>query len=276
MFEDISNNTPFIANLRPAGKYQMQDLYHAGGIPAVLKELEPHLNTEEMTVTLKTLAENIKDATVEEVYRDIIKPLNDPLHKDGGIAVLKGNLAPDGSIIKPKAIINQKLSKHKGQAVVFTSTEDMEKKISDPDLEVNEDSVLVLQNTGPVGGPGMPEAGMIPIPDKLLKQGVRDMVRISDCRMSGTAFGTVVLHAAPEAAVGGNIGLIKDGDWIELDVENRVLHLNVSDEELEKRRADWQPPETEERGYTWMYQKHVLQADQGCDFDFMLPKNKHS
>jgi|SRR5690625_2117695 len=276
MFEDISNNTPFIANLRPAGKYQMQDLYHAGGIPAVLKEMESHLNTGEMTVTLKTLAENIKDATVEEVYRDIIRPLNDPLHKDGGIAVLKGNLAPDGSIIKPKAIINQELSKHRGQAVVFTSTEDMEKKVSDPDLEVNEDSVLVLQNTGPVGGPGMPEAGMIPIPDKLLKQGVRDMVRISDCRMSGTAFGTVVLHAAPEAAVGGNIGLIKDGDWIELDVENRVLNLDVSDEELEKRRADWEPPETEERGYTWMYQKHVLQADQGCDFDFMLPKNKHS
>jgi len=275
MFDDISKNTPFIANLRPAGKYQMQDLYHAGGIPAVLKEMESLLNTEEMTVTLKTVAENIKDAEVDDVYRDIIKPLNDPLHKDGGIAVLKGNLAPDGSIIKPKAIINKKLSRHKGQAIVFTSTEDMEKKINDPNLEVNEDNVLVLQNTGPVGGPGMPEAGMIPIPDKLLKQGVRDMVRISDCRMSGTAFGTVVLHAAPEAAVGGNIGLIKDGDWIELDVENRILNLDVSDEELKKRRADWQPPEMEERGYTWMYQKHVLQADQGCDFDFMIPK-KHS
>src|SRR5699024_3128923 len=159
MFDDISKNTPFIANLRPAGKYQMQDLYHAGGIPAVLKEMESLLNTEEMTVTLKTVAENIKDAEVDDVYRDIIKPLNETLHKDGGIAVLKGNLAPDGSIIKPKAIINKKLSRHKGPAIVFTSTEDMEKKINDPNLEVNEDNVLVLQNTGPVGGPGMPEAG---------------------------------------------------------------------------------------------------------------------
>jgi len=272
-FEEISRNTPFIANLRPAGKYQMQDLYHAGGIPAVLKEMEAILNTEEITVSSKTLSENIKGVEeVEEVYRDIIKPIDQPLHKDGGIAVLKGNLAPSGSIIKPKAIINTKLSKHKGQAIVFTSTEDMEKKLNDPNLKVEESNVLVLQNTGPVGGPGMPEAGMIPIPDKLLKKGVRDMVRISDCRMSGTAFGTVVLHAAPEAAIGGNIGLVQDGDWIDLDVENRELNLKVSDEELKKRRRNWKPPKKESRGYTWMYQNYVMQADQGCDFDFMLPE----
>jgi len=269
-FEEISKNTPFIANLRPAGKYQMQDLYHAGGISAVLKELEPILNSEEITASLKTVSQNIKDVEVDEVYRDIIKPLSRPLHKNGGIAVLKGNLAPSGSIIKPKAIINKKLSKHKGQAIVFNSTEDMEKKLNNPNLNVDENNVLVLQNTGPVGGPGMPEAGMIPIPDKLLKQGVRDMVRISDCRMSGTAFGTVVLHAAPEAAVGGNIGLIQDGDWIELDIENRELNLKVSDEELENRRQAWKPPKKESRGYTWMYQNYVMQADQGCDFSFML------
>lgn len=273
VFENLSQKTPFIANLRPAGKYQMQDLYHAGGIPAVLKELEGLLHTKEITVSGKTLGENIANIEVDDVYRDIIKTVDAPLHEDGGIAVLKGNLAPNGSIIKPKAIINQQLSKHRGRAVVFTSTEDMEEKLKDPHLEVDENSVLVLQNTGPVGGPGMPEAGMIPIPEKLLKQGVRDMVRISDCRMSGTAFGTVVLHASPEAAVGGNIGLINDGDWIELDVENRKLHLEVTDEELNKRRKDWESPLKENRGYTWMYQKHVLQADQGCDFDFMLPSN---
>src|SRR5699024_3706743 len=274
MFEENSRNTPFIANLRPAGKYQMQDLYHAGGIPAVLKEMEPLLNKDEITVTMKTLSENIEGGKVDDVYRDIIRPIDRPLHKDGGIAVLRGNLASSGSIIKPKAIINQNLSKHRGQAVVFSSAEDMEKKINAPDLEVDENSVLVLQNTGPVGAPGMPEAGMIPIPDKLLKQGVRDMVRISDCRMSGTAFGTVVLHAAPEAAVGGNIGLIQNGDWIELDVENRELNVEIEDAELEQRRSKWLPPKREERGYTWMYQHHVLQADEGCDFDFMLPTQK--
>ncbi|MFD1385288.1 dihydroxy-acid dehydratase [Oceanobacillus oncorhynchi subsp. oncorhynchi] len=271
-FEKISKETPFIANMRPAGKYQMEDLYHAGGIPAVLKELEPLLNVNEMTVTGRTMKENLSSVTIEEVYRDIIKPLDDPLHADGGIAVLRGNLSPNGSIIKPKAVIDKTLMKHKGEAVVFTSLEDMEARINDPDLEVTKDSVLVLQNAGPVGAPGMPEAGMIPIPGKLLKQGVRDMVRLSDCRMSGTAFGTVILHVAPEAAIGGPIGLIEDGDIIELDIENRILNLDVSDEVLEKRKQGWQKPEfDDERGYKWLYRKHVLQADEGCDFDFMLP-----
>lgn len=272
-FEKISNETPFIANLRPAGKYQMEDLYHAGGIPAVLKELEPLLHGDELTVTGRTMKENLSSVSFEEVYRDIIKTLDDPLHADGGIAVLKGNLSPNGSIIKPKAVIDKTLMKHKGQAVVFTSLEDMEARVNDSDLEVTKDSVLVLQNAGPVGAPGMPEAGMIPIPEKLLKQGIRDMVRLSDCRMSGTAFGTVVLHVAPEAAIGGPIGLIENGDWIELDIENRILHLEVSDEELEKRKQNWQEPTfDDDRGYKWLYRKHVLQADEGCDFDFMLPK----
>ncbi len=271
-FEEHSRTTPFLANMRPAGKYQMQDLYYAGGISAVLKELSPLLHTEELTVTGKTLGENLADVEIESVYRDIIRPLDDPLHKEGGIAVLKGNLAPNGAIIKPKAA-TKKLLKHKGQAVVFTSLTDMAERVNDPDLEVTPDSVLVLQNAGPVGAPGMPEAGMIPIPDKLLKQGIRDMVRLSDCRMSGTAFGTVLLHVAPEAAIGGPIGLIKDGDWIELDVDERKLELLVSEEELSIRKSHWSPPvfENYNRGYPLLYRQHVLQADEGCDFDFMLP-----
>src|SRR5699024_10689783 len=219
LFEKISNDTPFIANMRPAGKYQMQDLYFAGGIPAVLKELESQLHLDELTVTGRTMRENLASVSeTEDVYRDVIRSFDNPLYKNGGIAVLKGNLSPSGAIIKPKAVINKKLLKHRGKAVVFTSIEDMEKRVNSSDLDVTEDSVLVLQNAGPVGAPGMPEAGMIPIPQKLLKKGVRDMVRISDCRMSGSAFGTVVLHAAPEASIGGTIGLIKEGDLIELDI----------------------------------------------------------
>ncbi|MGG1674223.1 IlvD/Edd family dehydratase [Neobacillus sp. NRS-1170] len=272
-FERLSRTTPFIANLRPAGFYQMEDLYHAGGIPAVLKELSPLLSLDELTVTGKSLGENLSNVQVDEVYQDIIRPFQDPLHPEGGIAVLRGNLAPNGAIMKPKAAIDKTLLKHRGRAVVFTSIADMEKRVNDPNLAVDRDSVLVLQNAGPVGAPGMPEAGMIPIPNKLLKQGVRDMVRLSDCRMSGTAFGTVVLHASPEAAVGGAIGLIKDGDWIELDVENRTLELLISEKELERRRNEWNPPQFSDykRGYGWLFRQHVLQADEGCDFDFLRP-----
>ncbi|SFE53980.1 IlvD/Edd family dehydratase [Alteribacillus iranensis] len=274
-FDKLSSSTPFIANMRPAGNYQMQDLYHAGGIPAVLKELSPLLHVGELTVTGQTLAENLEQVEIHQEAREVIHPISAPLHEDGGINVLKGNLAPDGAIIKPKAA-SSSLLKHRGQAVVFTSLEDLEERINDPQLQVTPDSVLVLQNAGPVGAPGMPEAGMIPIPDKLLKRGVRDMVRLSDCRMSGTAFGTVILHVAPEAAVGGPIGLIRDGDMIELDVENRKLELLVSDEELENRKVDWKEPEftNYQRGYPLMYRNHVLQADQGCDFDFLLPVKK--
>lgn len=272
LFDELSQSTPFIANLRPAGQYQMEDFYRAGGAPAVLKELEPLLHLDELTVTGKTMGENLKDVKVSDSYRHIIRTFNEPLHQDGGIVVLKGNLAPNGAVIKPKAA-SQHLLKHKGRAVVFTSTKELEERIDDPNLDITADDIMILQNTGPVGGPGMPEAGMLPIPNKLLEQGVRDMIRISDARMSGTAFGTVVLHVAPEAAVGGPIGLVKDGDIIELDVENRKLELLVSTEELEQRRQNWEPPTIATRGYTRLYQKHVLQADKGCDFDFLVAEN---
>lgn len=269
LFDELSRTTPFIANLRPAGKYQMEDFFKAGGAPVVLKELEPLLHTDELTVTGKTLGENIKNIKCSDTYRDIIYYFDKPLHKEGGIAVLKGNLAPNGAVIKPKAA-SKELLNHKGRAIVFTSLRDLEERIDDPDLDISPEDIMVLQNAGPIGAPGMPEAGMLPIPQKLLKQGVRDMIRISDARMSGTAFGTVILHVAPEAASGGTIGLVQTGDIIELNVEERILQLHVSDEELEKRRLDWQPPVMLERGYASLYQKHVLQADQGCDFDFLI------
>ncbi|WP_067725041.1 dihydroxy-acid dehydratase [Oceanobacillus damuensis] len=272
-FNKLSETTPFLANLRPAGEYQMQDFYHAGGVQTLLKEIFSLLNLDEMTVTGSALRENLKDVEVNPVYRHIIKPIDKPIHKYGGIKVLYGNLSPQGSIIKPKAIIDQNLLKHKGKAVVFKSINEMESRINDPNLDVDKESVLVLQNAGPVGAPGMPEAGMIPIPEKLLKKGIRDMVRISDCRMSGTAFGTVVLHVAPEAAVGGVIGLVKDGDIIELDIDKGQLNVLITEKELESRKDRFIPPNFNDfdRGYPLLYRKHVLQADQGCDFDFLLP-----
>lgn len=275
-FETLSRETPFLANLRPAGDYQMEDFYRAGGVPALLKELQPLLHDEEMTITGQTWRQVLGGIKVDEVYRPVIKSLEEPLHKEGGIAVLKGNLAPNGAIIKPKAVRDRRLMTHRGRAVVFSSIEEMEKRVNDPALVVDENSVLVLQNAGPVGAPGMPEAGMIPIPEKLLKKGIRDMVRISDCRMSGTAFGTVVLHVAPEVAVGGPLGLVRDGDWIELNVERRELILDVPEEELKARQKKWRPPVYEEyrRGYISLYREHVLQADEGCDFDFLLPAPK--
>ncbi|KSU82126.1 dihydroxy-acid dehydratase [Fictibacillus enclensis] len=272
-FDQLSRTTPFIANLRPAGKYQMEDFYKAGGAPAVLKELESILNVYELTVTGTTLKENLEGVTVSNVYRDIIYPFEQPLHKEGGIAVLKGNLAPNGAVIKPKAA-SKELLHHRGRAVVFSSTQELEKLIDDPSLDVQADDILVLQNAGPVGAPGMPEAGMLPIPQSLLKKGVRDMIRISDARMSGTAFGTVILHVAPESAVGGPIGLIKTGDLIEVDVEARRIQLLVSDEELANRKQQWSPPVIAQRGYAHIYQKHVMQADEGCDFDFLLAPQK--
>jgi dihydroxyacid dehydratase/phosphogluconate dehydratase len=269
-FDRISRETPFLANLRPAGKYQMEDFAKAGGVPALMKEMETLLNGDCLTVTGKTVAENLLSVKgVSDVYRDIISPASNPLYEDGGIAIVTGNLAPRGAVVKPKAA-TARLLKHRGKALVFSSMADLEARIDDPDLAVTPDTVLVLQNAGPVGAPGMPEAGMLPIPKKLLEQGVRDMVRISDARMSGTAFGTVVLHVAPEAAVGGPLALVQDGDEIELDVEARKLELLVPAEELERRRAAWQPaPPRFSRGYTRMYVEHVLQADEGCDFDFL-------
>jgi dihydroxy-acid dehydratase len=267
LFDEISKRTPLIANLRPSGKYQMEDLHFAGGIPAVLKELLPLLHGGALTVTGHTLAENVVDAEVQN--RDVIRPLGEPLRPEGGLAILHGNLAPDGAVIK-HAAATPGLLRHRGKAIVFRNFEDVRARIDDPALDVTPESVLVLQNSGPVGGPGMPEIGILPIPQKLLRQGVRDMVRISDARMSGTAYGTIVLHVAPESALGGPLALVQDGDEIELDVPSRRLHLHLSEEELARRRAAWRPPDPAyTRGYGQLYLHHVTQAPEGVDFDFL-------
>ena len=270
MFDEISSQTPFILNLRPSGQYQMEEYFEAGGVPALMKELEPLLNTDCLTVTGKTVKENLRHVRTGD--RRVIFPLDNPLDKQGGIVVLRGNLAPNGALIKQTAV-SPHLRKHRGKAVVFESPQDMERRIDDPNLEVDENSVLVLKNAGPKGAPGMPEIGQLPIPKKLLAKGVRDMVRISDARISGTSYGTLVVHVSPEAAVGGPLAFVQDGDEIELDIEARRLNLCVSEEELEKRRQKWTPPAPKyDRGYGLLYVERVLQADQGCDFDFLLPK----
>ncbi|HBY96751.1 MAG TPA: dihydroxy-acid dehydratase, partial [Chloroflexi bacterium] len=267
LFDQISRRTPLIANVRPAGQYQMEELFYAGGIPAVLKQLLPLLHGEALTVTGRTLAENVRDARVENP--EVIRPLENPLSHEGGTAVLWGNLAPEGAVIK-QAAASPRLLHHRGRAVVFRGLADLQARINHPDLDVTADDVLVLQNVGPVGGPGMPEVGNFPIPGKLLRQGVRDMVRISDARMSGTAFGTIVLHVAPESAVGGPLALVQDGDEIELDVANRRLHMHVAETELAGRHAAWRAPRPAfQRGYGRLYLEHVTQAPRGCDFDFL-------
>lgn len=269
LFDQLSRETPLLANLRPTGKYQMEEFAHAGGVPVLMKELEGSLHLGCLTVTGETLGEDLRSVKRDKVYHEIIRPYSDPLHESGGIAVVKGSLAPNGAVIKTKAA-SANLLKHRGRAVVFSSLEDLQSRVDDPDLDIGPQDVMVLQNAGPVGAPGMPEAGLLPIPKKLLSQGVRDMVRISDCRMSGTAAGTVVLHVAPEAAIGGPIGLVRTGDFIELDVDARRLDLMISESEMARRKAEWEKPKRGyERGYGWLYQQHVLQADQGCDFDFL-------
>jgi len=266
-FDRISRETPFLANVKPSGEYHMEDFFYAGGIPAVMKELLPLLHREALTITGRSVAENVAAAQI--VNRDVIRPLDDPLYPEGGIVVLRGNLCPDGAVFKQTAA-SPELLRHRGRAVVFRSLRDLDERIDDPNLDVRPDDVLVLQGCGPIGAPGMPEKGNLPIPQKLLQQGVRDMVRISDGRMSGTAFGAVVLHVAPEAAVGGPLALVRDGDMITLDVPARRLTLEVSDAELARRRAEWSPPPAHyERGYGWLYLNHVNQAPLGCDFDFL-------
>jgi dihydroxy-acid dehydratase len=266
-FDDISQRTPMIANLRPSGQYLMEDFYYAGGLRALLGELKDLLHLDCATVSGTTLGENLEGAQV--CNAEVIRPLANPVSRSGGTAVLYGNLAPSGAVIKPTAA-EPRLLEHKGRAVVFKDYNDLAARINDDELMVDETSVLVLQNAGPVGGPGMPEWGMLPIPQKLLKQGVRDMVRISDARMSGTAYGACVLHVAPESFIGGPLALVRDGDWIDLDVTSRKLQLCVSDEELGKRREEWRPPvRVYERGFGALYTTHVTQADQGCDFDFL-------
>jgi dihydroxy-acid dehydratase len=266
-FDAIARDTPLIANLRPAGQYLMEDFYYAGGLPALLNRLGGRLRLDALTANGKTLGENIAGAQV--FNDDVILPLEKALASGGSLAVLRGNLAPNGAVIKPAAA-EARLHRHTGAAVVFEDYADLQARIDDPALEVDADSVLVLKNAGPLGGPGMPEWGQLPIPKKLLAQGVRDMVRVSDCRMSGTSFGACVLHVAPEAFVGGPLALVQTGDRIELDVAARRLHLQVSDEELARRRAAWQPPPPRyRRGYGALFAERVTQADAGCDFDFL-------
>ena len=266
-FDQISREVPVMANIRPSGKYLAEDFFYAGGLTALMKELGPKINGKALTVNGKTMGENIAGAEVFNA--DVIRGLKNPIYGEGGTAVLKGNLAPRGAIMKPSAA-EPRLRKHKGKAVVFRDYNHMAAEIDKDDLDVTADSVIVLQNAGPKGGPGMPEWGMLPIPRKLVKQGVRDMVRISDARMSGTSYGACILHVAPESFVGGPLALVKTGDEIEVDIEKRLLHLHVSDAELEKRRKAWKAlPPRYERGYGRMYQEHIGQADDGCDFDFL-------
>lgn len=268
-FDRIARDVPVLANIRPGGAYLMEDFYYAGGLPGLLSRLDRIgvLHTDRPTVTGHTLAENIDGALVHD--DDVIRDVDNPVATEGGVAVLRGNLAPDGAVIKHIAA-EAHLLQHTGPAVVFDSYPDLKARINDPGLPITPDSVLVLRNAGPLGGPGMPEYGMLPIPDRLLAQGVRDMVRISDARMSGTSYGACVLHIAPESFVGGPLALVRDGDLITLDVPARTLRLDVSDEELAERRAAWVAPEpTFERGYGSLYSAHVTQADQGCDFDFL-------
>jgi len=267
LFDKLSRTTPLIANMRPTGKYQMEELFEAGGIPAVLRQLLPVLHGDALTVTGKTLAENVAEAPLRDPA--VIRTFAEPLDREGGMAVLRGNLAPDGAVIK-HAAATPRLLQHRGRAVVFRDMDDLQARINLPDLDVTPDDVLVLQGVGPVGGPGMPEVGNFPIPGKLLRQGIRDMVRVSDARMSGTAFGTIVLHVAPESAVGGPLALVRDGDEIELDVAGREITLHVDDEELARRRADWAAPAPlHTRGYGRLYIENVNQAPLGCDFDFL-------
>jgi dihydroxy-acid dehydratase len=266
-FDALSRSTPLLVNVRPSGKYLMEDFFYAGGLPVVLKELLPLLHGDALTVNGSRLNDNGRDA--KSYNDDVIRPLAVPLAPEGGTVVLTGNLCPDGAVLKQSAASPELLT-HRGRAVVFEDHADLHRRIDDPSLPIDERSVLVLKHVGPKGAPGMPEWGAAPIPARLLRQGVRDMVRVSDARMSGTSYGTVVLHVAPESAVGGPLALVRDGDQIELDVPGRRLTLRVGDDELARRRAAWRPrPPHFTRGYGKLFLDHVLQAHQGCDFDFL-------
>jgi dihydroxy-acid dehydratase len=267
-YNHFSAKTPLLANVRPSGeKFLMEDFYYAGGLRALLAELKDLLQLDCKTVNGRTLGENLQGARIHN--EEVIRKRSNPLKAAGGLVVVRGNLAPNGAVIKAAAA-TPRLLKHTGKAVVFEDYNDMAARIDRDDLDADADSVLILRNAGPLGGPGMPEWGMLPVPKKLLRQGVRDMVRISDARMSGTSYGTCVLHVAPESFVGGPLALVRNGDLIELDVEKRVLNLKVPDQELQKRKAAWKPPERRfERGYGVLFGQHVRQADEGCDFDFL-------
>lgn len=266
-FDRIGSKIPLLANLKPSGKYLMEDFYYAGGLPVVIDELKKYLHTDALTVNGKSIGDNNQKPVCYN--REVIASSDNPLQHEAGIAVLKGNLCEQGAIIKPSAA-SKELMKHRGRAVVFESMEDYHARIDNPDLDIDETCVIVLKQVGPVGYPGMPEVGNVDLPEKLLQKGVRDMIRISDGRMSGTAGGTVVLHVSPESAVGGTLALVQDGDMIELDIEKRKLHLDVEEAELKKRKANWKTPEPHTaRGYVKFYIDHVQQADLGCDLDVL-------
>lgn len=270
-FDKFSHNIPLIANLQPSGQHFMEDLYYAGGLPAVIKELKSVLHNDALTVNGRSIGVNSEDAEV--FNRDIVGTMEEPFKENSGIAVVRGNLSPNGAVIKPSAATPE-LMIHRGKAVVFETIEDYHARIDDPNLDVDENSVLVLKNVGPKGYPGMAEVGNMGIPKKLLEKGVHDLVRISDGRMSGTGFGTVVLHVSPEAAAGGNLALVQNGDFISLNVPERTLHLEVSDDELSERRKNWQSIDLNiSRGYVNLYINHVEQAHLGADMDFLKGKS---
>ncbi len=266
-FDELSREVPVIANVRPSGAYLMEDFFYAGGLRGLMSQLRSVLDLSAMTVTGKTVGDNIEGA---EVYKpDVIKSLNDPVSRDGATAVLTGNLAPRGCVMKPSAA-EKRLHKHRGKVIAFEDYNHMAREVERDDLDVTADHILVLKNSGPQGGPGMPEWGMLPIPKKLVKQGVRDMVRISDARMSGTSYGACILHVAPESFVGGPLAFVQTGDEIEIDIPARKIHLHVSDEELARRKAAWAKPAPRyPRGYGALFSDHIGQADDGCDFDFL-------
>jgi dihydroxy-acid dehydratase len=269
-FDEISHRTPVIANIRPSGEFLMEDFHDAGGLPALLNRIRHLLHLDAPTVNGQTLGQNIQGAQVCN-DRVILSP-EKPLSQAGATFVLRGNLAPDGCVIKPTCA-EPRLLKHTGPALVFKNYADLKARIDDEALPITPDTVIVLQNAGPLGAPGMPEWGMLPIPKKLLKQGIRDMVRISDARMSGTSYGTCILHVSPESAAGGPLALVKDGDVIELDVQARKIHLRVTESELARRKQSWKPPETKfERGYGQMFCHECTQAHEGCDFKFLHEK----
>jgi L-arabonate dehydrase len=269
VFDELCATTPWLVNLKPAGDHLMEDFYYAGGLPAVLEQLRDLLHVDALTVTGQTLGENLDSLPTEIINDGVIRPRSNPLDQGGSLAVLRGNLCPDGAVIKVSAA-DPRLLAHEGRAIVFEDIHDLAARVDDPDLEIDADSVMVLRNAGPVGAPGMPEWGHLPIPAKLLQQGVSDLVRISDARMSGTSYGAVVLHVAPESAVGGPLALVRTGDRVRLDVPSRTLDMLVDEAELQRRRAEWtQPPRKDERGYRRLYEDHVLQANEGCDLDFL-------
>lgn len=273
-FDKVGSRLPLLANLMPAGQYLMEDFFYAGGLPVVINELKGHIHNDAITVNGKTIGENCKDTPCYN--REVIRPIEAPLKEEAGIVVLKGNLCENGAVIKPSATDGQ-LLQHTGRAVVFESIEDYHERIDNPGLEIDESCVMVLKGVGPVGYPGMPEVGNMGLPQKLLKKGIKDMVRISDGRMSGTAYGTVVLHVSPESSVGGNLALVRNGDLIELDVKAKRLTLHVPEEELAERRKQWVPPlPAAERGYVHLYINHVEQADRGCDLGFLKGESGHS